>query len=87
MASTSIDFANGLNGTLRSDGVEIRGPVTEAYALRKWLKSKKAQFEMKIYEDEGHAFERVAAWNACQQALAFLERHLQYKPAVASKNP
>jgi malate synthase len=27
-----MDFANGLNSTLRNDGVELRGPVTEAYA-------------------------------------------------------
>src|SRR5437773_9750170 len=32
MASTSIDFSNELNSKLRDDGVELRGPVTEAYA-------------------------------------------------------
>src|SRR5689334_18428327 len=32
MASTTMDFANGLNSALSADGVEIRGPVTEAYA-------------------------------------------------------
>ena len=94
-----VDFGGGLPQEVRKEvngfpptlilhgGVDEKVPVTEAYALRKWLKSKKAQFEMKIYEDEGHAFKTVAAWNACQQALAFLERHLQAKPAVASKNP
>src|SRR5436305_7741249 len=32
MASTSIDFANTLNNSLRGDGIELRGPVTEAYS-------------------------------------------------------
>jgi malate synthase len=32
MATSSIDFADGLNGSLRSDGIEIRGPVTAEYA-------------------------------------------------------
>jgi|SRR5262245_51432044 len=92
-----VDFGGGLPQEVRKEvksfpptlilhgGVDEKVPVTEAYALLKWLKSRKAQFEMKIYEDEGHTFERTAAWNACQQALAFLERHLQAKPAVASK--
>ena len=26
-----MDFADGLNGSLRAEGIEIRGPVTEAY--------------------------------------------------------
>src|SRR5437867_607510 len=32
MATSSMDFKDGLNGSLRSDGIEILGPVTEAYA-------------------------------------------------------
>jgi len=32
MATTSINLANGLNSSLHSEAIEIRGPVTGAYA-------------------------------------------------------
>src|SRR5215470_10154885 len=32
MATTSVDLSDRLNGSLREEGIEIRGPVTDAYA-------------------------------------------------------
>jgi carboxymethylenebutenolidase len=51
-------------------------PVAAAYELEKFLTSKKAVYEMKIYEGQGHGFHGSAQTDAGERALSFFNRFL-----------
>jgi dipeptidyl aminopeptidase/acylaminoacyl peptidase len=52
-------------------------PVAEAYNLETLLKSKKANYEIKIYPQQGHGFTGSAAADAMQRTVAFFEKNLK----------
>ncbi len=51
-------------------------PVTAAYQLESFLRSRGAIYEMHIYPDQGHGFLDTAGIDAVRRTLAFLDRHL-----------
>jgi len=56
-------------------------PVEEAHKLERLLRERGLPYEMHLFPGQGHNFRGVAAVEAFQLALAFLERHLKAQAA------